>query len=196
MKKSQIAKQQRNEQMVKTIIEATRPLILSEGYDSLTIRDICANAGITTGMFYRHFVSKDDVLSFCYMQELEVVMAECDQELEGLALPDQIVHLVANIFRINKKYGPESVYMFINRNTESTSGSFKMRYMLRDKIIGLIQTAVDNGYKLHTERNPYEIFCDISTIMKGLTSDWYMVGETDLIEHATDLLGRLLPALL
>ena len=71
-----------------------------------------------------------------------------------------------------------------------------MRYMLRDKIIGLIQTAVDNGYKLRTDRSPYDIFCDISTIMKGLTSDWHMVGEIDLIEHATDLLGRLLPALL
>jgi len=196
MKKSQIAKQQRNEQTVKTIIEATQPLILSEGYDSLTIRDICANAGITTGMFYRHFVSKDDVLTFCYMQELKIVIAETENELEGLELPEQIVRLIANIFQINKKYGPESVYMFINRNTKSTSGSFQMRYMLRDKIIGLIQTAVENGYKLHTERNPYEIFCDISTIMKGLTSDWYMVGETDLIEHATDLLGRLMPFLL
>lgn len=196
MKKSQIAKQQRNEQTVKTIIEATQPLILSEGYDSLTIRDICANAGITTGMFYRHFVSKDDVLTFCYMQELKIVIAETENELEGLELPEQIVRLIANIFQINKKYGPESVYMFINRNTKSTSGSFQMRYMLRDKIIGLIQTAVENGYKLRTDRSPYDIFCDISTIMKGLTSDWYMVGETDLIEHATDLLGRLLPALL
>ena len=196
MKKSQIAKQQRNEQTVKTIIEATQPLILSEGYDSLTIRDICANAGITTGMFYRHFVSKDDVLTFCYMQELKIVIAETENELEGLELPEQIVRLIANIFQINKKYGPESVYMFLNRNTKSTSGSFQMRYMLRDKVIGLIQTAVENGYKLRTDRSPYDIFCDISTIMKGLTSDWYMVGETDLIEHATDLLGRLLPALL
>lgn len=196
MKKSQIAKQQRNEQLVNTIIEATRPLILSEGYDSLTIRDICANAGITTGMFYRHFVSKDDVLSFCYMQEMAIVIRECDQELVGLALPDQIIRLVISIFQINKKYGPESVYMFINRNTQSTSGSFKMRYLLRDKITELIQTAVDNGYRLHTERSPYDIFCDISTLMKGLTSDWYMVGETDLIEHANELLQRLLPALL
>ena len=196
MKKSQIAKQQRNEQTVKTIIEATQPLILSEGYDSLTIRDICANAGITTGMFYRHFVSKDDVLTFCYMQELKIVIAETENELEGLELPEQIVRLIANIFQINKKYGPESVYMFLNRNTVSTSGSFQMRYMLRDKIISLIETAVADGYQLRTQRSPYEIFCDISTIMKGLTSDWYMVGEMDLIEHTKSLLGRLVPALL
>jgi len=147
-------------------------------------------------MFYRHFVSKDDVLTFCYMQELKIVIAETENELEGLELPEQIVRLIANIFQINKKYGPESVYMFLNRNTKSTSGSFQMRYMLRDKIIGLIQTAVENGYKLRTDSSPYDIFCDISTIMKGLTSDWHMVGEIDLIEHATDLLGRLLPALL
>ena len=68
MKKSQIARQERNAQLVKNIVEATKPLLLQQGYEDLTIREICANAGITTGMFYRHFVSKDDVLSFCYMQ--------------------------------------------------------------------------------------------------------------------------------
>jgi len=64
MKQSQIARQERNAQMVEKIVAATGPLLLQQGYEDLTIREICANAGITTGMFYRHFVSKDDVLKF------------------------------------------------------------------------------------------------------------------------------------
>lgn len=195
MKKSQIAKQQRYEQLEHDIAEATRPLFLREGYDSLTIRDICANAGITTGMFYRHFVSKDDVLSYCYMLEIRDVIAAVDDELAGLTLPEQIVRLIVNIFQVYRQYGASAVYIFLNRNTVSTSGSFKMRFMIRDKVVELIDAAVANGYQLRTERSGEEIFNDISTIMKGLSSDWYMTGQ-DIILRTEDLLGRLVPVLL
>jgi len=195
MKKSQIAKQQRYEQLEYNIAQATRSLFLREGYDSLTIRDICANAGITTGMFYRHFVSKDDVLSYCYMLEIRDVIAGIDDELAGLTLPEQIVRLIVNIFQVYRQYGASAVYIFLNRNTVSTSGSFKMRFMIRDKVVELIDAAVANGYQLRTNRSGEEIFNDISTIMKGLSSDWYMTGQ-DIILRTEDLLGRLVPVLL
>ena len=196
MRKTQIAKQERSAQIVHTIVEATKPLIEQEGYENLTIRDICANAGITTGMFYRHFVSKDDVLTFCYMQDLKEVLSDIDKKLAQLSLPEQLVTLMVTVLSINRKFGPASVYMFINRNTASTSGSFQMRDMLKEKILELIDTAVANGYQLSTDRTPDKIFNDISTIAKGLTSDWYMTGFVDIADHAQDLFGRIIPHLL
>lgn len=196
MRKTQIAKQERNAQIVHTIVEATKPLIEQEGYENLTIRDICTNAGITTGMFYRHFVSKDDVLTFCYMQDLKEVLSNIDEKLAQLSLPEQLVTLMVTVLSINRKFGPASVYMFINRNTASTSGSFQMRGMLKEKILELIDTAVSNGYQLSDDRTPDKIFNDISTIAKGLTSDWYMTGFVDIADHAQDLFGRIIPHLL
>ena len=196
MRKTQIAKQERSTQIIHTIVEATKPLIEQEGYENLTIRDICTNAGITTGMFYRHFVSKDDVLTFCYMQDLKEVLSNIDEKLAQLSLPEQLVTLMVTVLSINRKFGPASVYMFINRNTASTSGSFQMRGMLKEKILELIDTAVSNGYQLSDDRTPDKIFNDISTIAKGLTSDWYMTGFVDIADHAQDLFGRIIPHLL
>ncbi len=196
MKKSQIAKLEKNAQLVKNIVEATKPLIEQEGYEDLTIREICANAGITTGMFYRHFVSKDDVLTFCYMQELEVYFEQATQRYKDLPLTEKLTQLLSHMFEINRKYGSASVYMFLNRNTASTSGSFQMRNMLKDCVTGIIDNAVANGYVLRENRSSDEIFDDISLIIKGFTSDWYMVGKKDIVDRALELLPRILPALL
>ena len=196
MKKSQIARQERNAQLVKDIVEATKPLIDEDGYEDLTIREICANAGITTGMFYRHFVSKDDVLTYCYMQELEAYFVKSMEEYKDLPLVERLTQMLSHMFEINRKFGPASVYMFLNRNTISTSGSFQMRDMLRDCVTGIIDEAVANGYVLRDNRSSEEIFDDISLIIKGFTSDWYMVGKKDIVDRALELLPRVLPALL
>ena len=196
MKKSQIAKQERNAQLVKNIVEATKPLLLQQGYEDLTIREICANAGITTGMFYRHFVSKDDVLSFCSMQELEVLLVSIDEKLEGLPLPEQLVTLHTEVLKINSRFGPASVYMFLNRKTESTSGSWQMRDMLKAKNTELIEKAVAEGFTLSPGRNPDNIYYDIRTISKGCMADWYMTGFEDIADHAKSILSRLMPYLL
>lgn len=196
MKKSEIARMERNTQIVNTIVAATKPLIVEEGYENLTIREICANAGITTGMFYRHFVSKDDVLTFCYMQDLKEVLDNIDDKISGLPLAQQLVTIMVNVLTINRKFGPASVYMFINRNTTSTSGSHLMRNILKDKTLEIIENAVASGFQLSEGRTPDAIFNDISVIMKGLTSEWYMVGLMDIADQAQDILGRLMVHLL
>ncbi len=196
MKKSQIARQERNAQLIEKIVEATEPLLLQQGYEDLTIREICANAEITTGMFYRHFVSKDDVLSYCYMKELECVLSSIDTKMDGLPLHEQLVVLNTEVFKINRRFGPAGVYMFLNRKTVSTSGSWKMRDMLKAKTTELIEKAVENGFCLSPGRNPDNIYYDISTIGKGCLADWYMTRFEDIADHVQDILTRLVIHLL
>ena len=45
------------------ILEAAGTLSRQNGFDKLTIRDICRAAGVTTGAFYHHFDSKEDLLN-------------------------------------------------------------------------------------------------------------------------------------
>ena len=44
------------------LIEAGRRLMLQHGYEEVSIRDICREAGVTTGAFYHHFSSKEQML--------------------------------------------------------------------------------------------------------------------------------------
>ena len=44
--------------------------IESGEYGGMTIRDICASIGVTTGLFYRHFNSKNEALAAWLVQEM------------------------------------------------------------------------------------------------------------------------------
>lgn len=46
------------------ILESGMKMFLANGYERTNLRDLCADAGITTGSFYRHFTGKEDLFSF------------------------------------------------------------------------------------------------------------------------------------
>lgn len=58
--------QRRKEQGQKTeaaILSAALELMRVRGFEDVTVRDICKAAGITTGAFYHHFRSKEDLFA-------------------------------------------------------------------------------------------------------------------------------------
>lgn len=56
-------RKQRSGATRRAILEAAARLIQERDFDSMTVRDICAKAGVTTGAFYHHFASKDELVS-------------------------------------------------------------------------------------------------------------------------------------
>ena len=52
----------RSERTQKALYDAACTLMHDYGYDYLTVQNICKLAGVTTGAFYHHFHSKDDIL--------------------------------------------------------------------------------------------------------------------------------------
>ena len=46
------------------ILESGMNMFLKNGFERTNLRDLCADAGITTGSFYRHFESKEDLFSY------------------------------------------------------------------------------------------------------------------------------------
>ncbi|MBO5034196.1 MAG: helix-turn-helix transcriptional regulator, partial [Oscillospiraceae bacterium] len=53
----------RSDNTRRAILEAAARLIQEQEFDSMTVRDICAKAGVTTGAFYHHFASKDELIA-------------------------------------------------------------------------------------------------------------------------------------
>lgn len=47
----------------RAILDAAGSLSRQSSFDKVTIRDICQAAGVTTGAFYHHFSSKEDLLN-------------------------------------------------------------------------------------------------------------------------------------
>lgn len=59
----QARRQAQAEQTRRAILDAAAALARQVGFDRMTIREICQAAHVTTGAFYHHFSSKEDLLN-------------------------------------------------------------------------------------------------------------------------------------
>ncbi len=84
--------------MARTTYDETQNLILQSGlkaflehgYERTNLRELCADAGITTGAFYRHFKSKEELFAYFVqpaLEELDNIFEEaeplCRQAVES-----------------------------------------------------------------------------------------------------------------
>lgn len=74
-----LLRQVQSEATRRSILAAASQLAREKGFDRLTVREICQAAGVTTGAFYHHFSSKDDILNQGF--------ASLDAYLEEALLP-------------------------------------------------------------------------------------------------------------
>ena len=64
-----LSKQQQKSMETKArIFAAAKNILQKDGYEALSIKNICDEAGVSNGSFYHHFKTKDDLLSY-YIEE-------------------------------------------------------------------------------------------------------------------------------
>lgn len=64
-----LSKQQLKSKETKAkIFRAAKHILHKHGYEALSIKNICEEAGVSNGSFYHHFKTKDDLLSY-YIEE-------------------------------------------------------------------------------------------------------------------------------
>ena len=58
-----LSKQQKKSMETKEkIFKAAKRILQRSGYETLSIKNICEEAGVSNGSFYHHFKTKDDLL--------------------------------------------------------------------------------------------------------------------------------------
>lgn len=63
------------------ILASGMKMFLENGFERTNLRDLCADAGVTTGSFYRHFESKEDIFSFFVqpaVDEIKSIFADAE----------------------------------------------------------------------------------------------------------------------
>lgn len=102
-------RQARSRKAVCDLVEAALRMLATHDFDSLSVVDLCAEAGLTTGAFYKRFPGKE--LFVEYLQRLVVaeVRAGIDtglaaQRWGGLALRDFLGRTVGGTVRWYRRY--------------------------------------------------------------------------------------------
>ena len=81
----------------KRIVAAASRLFLDKGLDSVGMRDVMKAAKLTTGGFYRHFTSKDQLLAEAMLFAFDRLFTMFDKEIAGKQ-PAQALERVVGLY--------------------------------------------------------------------------------------------------
>ena len=89
--------QQKSRETRERIFRAAKRILERQGYEELSIKNICEEAGVSNGSFYHHFKTKDDLLSY-YIED----QPKIDPDL--LELPDSVEGVKEGIIKVYLNY--------------------------------------------------------------------------------------------
>lgn len=116
----ELSKQQLKSKETKgRIFRAAKTILQQKGYEALSIKNICEEAGVSNGSFYHHFKTKDDLLSY-YIEENPSINPDL------LALPDNaeeakttIIHVYLNYVEYCRELGIEFMANYYTPKNQS-----------------------------------------------------------------------------
>lgn len=171
----ELSKQQKKSKETKEkIFRAAKEILQKEGYENLSIKNICESAGVSNGSFYHHFKTKDDLLSY-YIEDQPSINPDL------LAIPRDadeakatIVQVYLNYVNYCKELGVEFIAGYYNpRNqalnpTSRTERSYPIvtvqNYLKKAVAAGAIRLTCDIE----------DIVTDIRMIVIGNAFEWAM----------------------
>lgn len=180
-KMKELSKQQlKSQETKKKIFLAAKNILKKDGYDALSIKNICEEAGVSNGSFYHHFKTKDDLLSY-YIEEQPSINPEI---LETPSCVDDVRNAIIHVYLNYVKYCRElGVEFMSNYYTPKNQSLNPLKRTARSYPIVTVreylQQSIDAG--IISLKQPLDnITTDIRMIVIGNVFEWCLKnGDTD-----------------
>lgn len=186
----------RSERTQKALYDAASTLMHDYGYDYLTVQNICKLAGVTTGAFYHHFHSKDDILCLFLNKGYEAFI-----ENRNVCLPEdplaRLTELCVLYAAHNESNGVEFVSNYYSTKNKSlntiglspedmyVSSNYRARY---DNLM-----AAREAGQLPADTDCVSLNEDICSLTKGIIFDWCLSnGGFDLTSRIRRMVDRFM----
>lgn len=186
----------RSERTQKALYDAASTLMHDYGYDYLTVQNICKLAGVTTGAFYHHFRSKDDILCLFLNKGYEAFI-----ENRNVCLPEdplaRLTELCVLYAAHNESNGVEFVSNYYSTQNKSlntiglspedmyVSSNYRARY---DSLM-----AAREAGQIPADTDCVSLNEDICSLTKGIIFDWCLSnGGFDLTSRIRRMVDRFM----
>ncbi|MBN2027647.1 MAG: TetR family transcriptional regulator [Actinobacteria bacterium] len=187
----------RKEQALKTrqlLMDTALGLFDNKGYEKVSINDICREAGVSTGAFYHHFKSKDQILIEEFMKtdefyrELIAELADVDDYLEKLRrFTASTMEYIAGmgLARLKVTYhtqiGPDKKASFLGNERRALYSILESLYR-EGQGKGILRRDISSGELAHLS-----IHC-----FRGIIYDWCLAnGSFDMVEAGEKMMDIL-----
>lgn len=196
--KTELSKQQRKSQETKEkIFQAAKKILQKKGYEELSIKNICEEAGVSNGSFYHHFKTKDDLLSY-YIEDQPSIGPDLLEPPKNLAdVKEGIVHVYLNYVKYCRELGVEFMSGYYDTKNQALNPLIRTE---RPYPIVTVQTYVEQAVKdgiIKIKEGIEEFTTDIRMIVIGNVFEWCLRdGNADFEGNMSRSLRRYLDSTL
>ena len=167
------------------LIDTTVELIKKYGADTITVRSVCEEAGLSIGTFYHHFQNKDDLLMY-FVREASFDNFVLETPLADVAgrVCELYMHLIDRYLTLGEEFmksfyttGNKALSAYMGQENGCFADGTVMARCERELI-----DARKQGF-LKKDADPHLLSMDICTIVKGCVFEWALDdGRMDIAE--------------
>lgn len=176
-----LSKQQLKSKETKSrIFKAAKNILQEQGYERLSIKNICDEAGVSNGSFYHHFKTKDDLLSYYIEEQPSINPDLLDSPENSDEAKIAIIHVYLNYAKYARELGVEFISNYYVPKNQALNPEIRTeRPYPIVTVENYLRKAIDAGTvvpKIPLE----EILTDIRMLIIGNVFEWCLHdGNTD-----------------
>lgn len=192
--KIELSKQQQKSKATKEkIFQAAKAILKKKGYEELSIKNICEEAGVSNGSFYHHFKTKDDLLSY-YIEEQPSINPDVLELPENAPeAKEAIIRVYLNYVEYCEELGVEFMAGYYDTKNQALNVAIRTE---RPYPIVTVQNYVERAVgagKIRLDGEIEGFTTDIRMIVIGNVFEWCLRnGEVDFKGNMRRSLGRYL----
>lgn len=154
-----------------TITEAALDLFLKEGFNNVTVNQICEHCDITKPTFYKYVNSKDDLILNLYDQTISNILGDTYHLLQADSHFEQLLMIFNALIQETKRFGSDLFSHMLIANLNENKHSFDMRNSLTDLCVMIIKKSQEkNEIKNHTD--PHILYETLAHLFTGYETVW------------------------
>ena len=162
------------------ILNAAKRILKKSGYEQLSIKNICEEAGVSNGSFYHHFKTKDDLLSYYIEEQPSINPDLLDLPSSKEEARETIVYVYLNYVRYCRKLGVEFMANYYTPKNQSLNPLIRTeRPYPIITVHNYLQKCIDAGIITLSDSLEH-ITTDIRMIVIGNVFEWCLKnGDAD-----------------
>lgn len=182
-------KQERSQETTAAIMQAAMKLSLIKGIDNVTVRDICAEAGISVGAFYHHFTSRQELLQRSFEAFDQILTRHMEQRYLSKPPHEALTDLLIFQVRFMSQDGAGLIshyYRTLLAFPTPDAVSFDRPY--QRAVLDCVQRLADAG-RFCPDCQPRTIANLCITFVRGCLLDWCLHEQSyDIVSHTRSVL--------
>lgn len=162
------------------IFNAAKRILKKSGYEQLSIKNICEEAGVSNGSFYHHFKTKDDLLSYYIEEQPSINPDLLDLPSSKEEARETIVYVYLNYVRYCRELGVEFMANYYTPKNQSLNPLIRTeRPYPIITVHNYLQKCIDVGIITLSDSLEH-ITTDIRMIVIGNVFEWCLKnGDAD-----------------